>query len=142
MPRSGHMALRPLYAARDLCRAVVVDKAFPAVRQQRCRDSVQLLRCEGRCWCVRRGWFAGSCILAGAWGSRRAGHAATGPMVTVATVDASAVRSADRYGLSPVVSGRGACRPRSRPPPGSLCGPARPRPRCCYLSDALRGCLK
>ena len=38
------------------------------------------------------------------WGSSCTGHAATGPMVTAATADASAVRSAGLYCLSPVVS--------------------------------------
>ena len=40
----------------------------------------------------------------GTWGSSCASHTATGPMVTTATVDASAVRSAGLYSLSPVVS--------------------------------------
>ena len=33
VPRLGRIALRPLYATRDLRRAVVVDKTLPAVRQ-------------------------------------------------------------------------------------------------------------
>ena len=40
----------------------------------------------------------------GTWGSSCAGHAATGPMVTAATADASAVRSVGLYRLSPLVS--------------------------------------
>ena len=40
VPRVGCIALRPLYAFRDLRRAVVVDEALPAVRQQRRRDDV------------------------------------------------------------------------------------------------------
>ena len=40
----------------------------------------------------------------GSWGSSCTGHAATGPMVTAATVDASAVRSARPYCLIPAVS--------------------------------------
>ena len=46
-PWVGRIAPRPLYAARYLFRAVVVDKAFPAVCQERCRNSIQLLRLEG-----------------------------------------------------------------------------------------------
>ena len=53
--------------------------------------------------CVATGWRAHA-SRQGTWGSKRAGHAAMGPMVTAATVDASAVRSAGRYGLSPVVT--------------------------------------
>ena len=33
VPRVGRITLRPLYAAGDLRRAVVVDKAFPSVCQ-------------------------------------------------------------------------------------------------------------
>ena len=40
----------------------------------------------------------------GTWGSSCAGHAATGPMVTAAITEASAVRSAGPYCLSSVVS--------------------------------------
>ena len=40
VPRVGCIALRPVYASRDLHRAVVVDKTLPAVRQQRRRDDV------------------------------------------------------------------------------------------------------
>ena len=39
-PRFWCIALRPLYASRNLRRAVVVDEALPAVRQQRRRDDV------------------------------------------------------------------------------------------------------
>ena len=55
----------------------------------------------------------GACVAAGrrgrvsrqgTWGSSCAGHAATGPMVTAATADASAVRSVGLYCQSPVVS--------------------------------------
>ena len=53
--------------------------------------------------CVAPGW-RGCASRQGTWGSKRTGRAATGPMVTAATVDASAVRSAGRYGLSPVGS--------------------------------------
>ena len=38
--RVGCIALRPLYASRNLRRAVEVDEALPAVRQQRRRDDV------------------------------------------------------------------------------------------------------
>ena len=101
VPRMGRVALRTLYATHNLRWAVAVDEAIPAVLEKRCCDDVQLLCREGRRWRVRRGWLAGSRILAGTWGSRRAGHVATNPMVTDATVDASAVRSAGRYCLSP-----------------------------------------
>ena len=40
MPRLGCIALRPLYASRNLRRAVVVDETLPAVCQQRRRDDV------------------------------------------------------------------------------------------------------
>ena len=55
----------------------------------------------------------GACVAAGrrgrvsrqgTWGSSCAGHAATGPMVTAATADATAVRSVGLYCRSPVVS--------------------------------------
>ena len=55
----------------------------------------------------------GACVAAGrrgcvsrqgTWGSSCAGHAATGPMVTAATADASDVRSVGLYCRSPVVS--------------------------------------
>ena len=59
MPRVGRVALRPLYATRDMRRAVVVDKALPTFRQQRRRDDVQLPRRE---W---RGWRLCCCRLAG-----------------------------------------------------------------------------
>ena len=36
----GCIALRPLYASRDLRRAVLMDETLPAVCQQRCRDDV------------------------------------------------------------------------------------------------------
>ena len=81
--------------------------------------------------CVAAAW-RGRVSLQGTWGSSCAGHAATGPMVTAATVDASAVRSVGLYILSPACPGRGACRPPSRPPRRRSCGPARPRPRCCF----------
>ena len=53
--------------------------------------------------CVAAGW-RGRVSRQGTWGSSCAGHATTGPMVTAATVDASAVRSVGLYCLSPVVS--------------------------------------
>ena len=53
--------------------------------------------------CVAAGW-RGRVSRQGTWGSSCAGHAATAPMVTAATVDASAVRSVGLYCLSPVVS--------------------------------------
>ena len=40
MPQVGCIALRPLYASRNLRWAVVVDKALPAVCKQRGRDDV------------------------------------------------------------------------------------------------------
>ena len=40
VPRVGCIALRPLYASRNLRRAVVVDEALPAIRQQRRHDDV------------------------------------------------------------------------------------------------------
>ena len=52
---------------------------------------------------VAAGW-RGRVSRQGTWGFSYAGHAATGPMVTAATVDASAVRSVGLYCLSPVVS--------------------------------------
>ena len=53
--------------------------------------------------CVAAGWRR--CVSRqGMWGSNCAGHAATGPMVTAATADASAVQSACLYCLSLVVS--------------------------------------
>ena len=33
VPKVGRVTLRPLYATRDLRRAVVVDKTLPAIRQ-------------------------------------------------------------------------------------------------------------
>ena len=53
--------------------------------------------------CFAAGW-RGRVSPQGTWGSSCAGHAATGPMVTAATVDASAVRSVGLYCLSPAVS--------------------------------------
>ena len=53
--------------------------------------------------CVAAGW-RGCVSPQGTWGRSCAGHAATGPMVTAATADASALRSAGLYCLSPVVS--------------------------------------
>ena len=53
--------------------------------------------------CVAAGWW-GCVSRQGTWGSSCAGHAAPGPMVTAATADASAVRSAGLCCLSPVVS--------------------------------------
>ena len=52
--------------------------------------------------CVAASW-RGRVSRQGTWGSKRAGHAATGPMLTAATVDASAVRSAGLYCLIPAV---------------------------------------
>ena len=40
VPRLGCIALRPLYASRNLRRAVVVDEALPAVRQKHRRDDL------------------------------------------------------------------------------------------------------
>ena len=57
--------------------------------------------------CLAAGQRGCSCRQ-GTWGSSCAGHAATGPTVTAATADASAVRSVGLYRLSPVVS-RGRC---------------------------------
>ena len=59
VPRVGCIASRPLYASGNLRRAVVVDKALPAIRQQRRRDDVWLLRREGCCRRVRCGRLAG-----------------------------------------------------------------------------------
>ena len=53
--------------------------------------------------CVEAGW-RGCVSRQGTLGSSCAGHAATRPMVTAATADASAVQSAGLYCLSPVVS--------------------------------------
>ena len=53
--------------------------------------------------CVAAG-LPGCVSRQGTWGSSCAGQAATGPMLTAATADASAVRSAGVYCLSPVVS--------------------------------------
>ena len=53
--------------------------------------------------CFAAGW-RGRATWQGTWGSKRAGQAATGPMVTAATMDHSAVQSAGWYGLSPVES--------------------------------------
>ena len=53
--------------------------------------------------CVTADWL-GRVSRQGTSGGRRASYAVTGPMVTAATVDASVVRSAGRYCLSPVVS--------------------------------------
>ena len=65
VPQAGRVVLGPLYATRDLRWAVVVDKAFPNVRQQRRRNDVQLPRREGRRWAVRRGCLTLSRIPAG-----------------------------------------------------------------------------
>ena len=59
------------------------------------RGAVGACVAAGRRGCVSR---------QGTWGSSCAGHAATGPMVTAATADASAVRSVGLYCRSPVVS--------------------------------------
>ena len=69
-PRVGRIALRPLDAAHDLRRAVLVNKGFPAVRHQRRYNSVQLLLREGRRWCVCRGGLAGPRTLAGNLGQQ------------------------------------------------------------------------
>ena len=53
--------------------------------------------------CLAAGWRS-RVSRQGTWGSSCAGHAATDPMVTDATVDASASRSVGLYCLSPVVS--------------------------------------
>ena len=103
VPQVRRVALRPLYATRDLRRAVV-DKTLPAVRQYRRRDDSQLFHREGCRWCVRCGRLVGRRVPAVTWRSRLIGDAANGPMVTAATVDASAVLSAGQYCLSPVVS--------------------------------------
>ena len=95
--------LQSLYATRDLRRAVVVDKALPTVRQQRCREDVQLLCREERCWRVRCGRLAGSRIPARDVGQQAHRPRRHGFMVTAACVDASAVRSTSQYCLSPVV---------------------------------------
>ena len=60
----GRVALRPLYASRDLRRAVVVDETLPAVCQQRRRNDVQLLRREGCRRRVRCGSRAGPRVSA------------------------------------------------------------------------------
>ena len=70
MPRVGCIVLRPLYASRNLRRAVVVDEALPAVRQQRRRGDVQLLRREGCRWRVRCGRLAGLRVVAGDMGQQ------------------------------------------------------------------------
>ena len=59
------------------------------------RGAVGACVAAGRRGCVSR---------QGTWGSRCAGDAASGPMVTAATADASAVRPAGLYRRSPVVS--------------------------------------
>ena len=53
--------------------------------------------------CITAG-LPGCASWQGTWGSKRASKATKGPMVTAATVDASALRSAGRCGLSPLVS--------------------------------------
>ena len=53
--------------------------------------------------CVAAGW-QGGVSRQGTWGSSCAGHAATSPMLTGTTVDASAVRSVGLYCLSPALS--------------------------------------
>ena len=59
------MALRSLDAARELHRAVVVDKGFSAICQERCCLSVQLICREERRRRVCRGGLAGPRTLAG-----------------------------------------------------------------------------
>ena len=98
MRRVGCIALRPLYASRNLRRAVVVDEALPTATMYSCsavRGAVGA--------CVAVVWRR--CVSQqGTRGSSCASHAATRPMVKTATADASAVRSAGLYCLSPVVS--------------------------------------
>ena len=57
--------------------------------------------------CVAASW-PGRVSRQGTWGSSCAGQASRGPMVTAATVDASAVRSAGLYCVIPAVS-RASC---------------------------------
>ena len=65
VPRVGCVALRPLYAPRDMRRAVVLDRTLPAVRQQRRCDDVQLFRREGCRRRVRCNRLAGPRVPAG-----------------------------------------------------------------------------
>ena len=95
-PRVGRVALRPLYAGpwllTKLSPASASSTAAPTYSCSAVRGAVGVY--------VAPGW-RGRMSRQGTWGSRHTGHAA---MVTAATVDASAVRSAGRYCLSPVVS--------------------------------------
>ena len=59
------ITLRPLDASCNLHRAVVVDKALPAVCKQRRRDDVKLLRREGCCGRMHCGRLAGLRVAAG-----------------------------------------------------------------------------
>ena len=65
VPQVGCIALRPLYASRNLRWAGVVDEALAAVRQQRRRNHVWLLRREGCRRRVRCGQLAGLRVAAG-----------------------------------------------------------------------------
>ena len=65
VPGVGRVGLHPLYASRDLRRAVMVDKTLPAVCQLRRREDVQLLRHGGCCQRVRCGLLAGLRVSAG-----------------------------------------------------------------------------
>ena len=144
MPRVWCIALRPLYASRNLRRAVVVDEALPAVCWNAAARTYSCSAVRGAVGaCVAAG-RRGRVSRHGTWGSSCAGQAATGPMVTAATADASAVRSVGLYCRSPVVS-RARClqaaiqattpqfvQSGSAPPASSL-------PLCCTLVAVSRG---
>ena len=93
-PPASQTRVRPRSVA---CHGWGVSRCSPCMLPAICasRDAVGA--------CVAAGW-QGCVSRQGRWDSSCAGHAATGPMMTAATADASAVRSAGPYCLSPVVS--------------------------------------
>ena len=94
MPRVGCVALRPLFATPICVGPWLWTKLSPPSASSGDAATYSCYAVRGAVGvCVAASW-RGRVSRQGAWGSRRAGHVATGPMVTPATVDASAVRSA------------------------------------------------
>ena len=104
MPRVGRVALRPLYVPAICAGAWWWTKLSPPSASSAAATTYSCFAVRGAVGvCVAARW-RGCVSRQGTWGSRRTGHAPTGPMVTATTVEASAVRSAGLYCLSPVVS--------------------------------------
>ena len=104
MQRVGCIALRPLYAPRNLRGPWWWTKLSPPSASSAAATTYSCSAVRGAVGaCVAAGW-RGCVSRQGTWGSSCAGHATKRPMVMAATADASAVRSAGLYCLSPVVS--------------------------------------